>query len=371
LTFTFIDIILFLGISQGIFLAAALRLLHNRNRRANHILSLTLLFAVVMLLGRILVFKIQGDWIGPLAILVDTTIFLFGPLLYLYTRRLLFEPSMHRRKDWRHGIPAGIHLIYAIIVIGLSLVQRTPIRAYAILGLTGFIVETLGLISLMIYTLQCFFVLRRHQNVSQYSLSYMLKIRRYLKVIIGVMAFFVILWLMSYMNSYFFRIRLPYLNYNTLWISVPLFIYSIGYFGLRQPEIFRVPNIPAIKKEKARLKPDEIQTLQKRLNFFMQEEHLYVQSNLTLKGLAEKLNTTPNDLSWLLNQVYQQSFYDFINKHRIDAFLLKIEHKEHIHHTLLGLALDVGFNSKSTFNKAFKTITGLTPTAYIKNQKVA
>jgi len=77
LTFTFIDIILFLGISQGVFLAAALRLLHNRNRHANHILSLTLLFAVLMLLGRILVFKIQGDWIGPLAILVDTTIFLF------------------------------------------------------------------------------------------------------------------------------------------------------------------------------------------------------------------------------------------------------------------------------------------------------
>jgi len=371
LTFTFIDIILFLGISQGVFLAAALRILHNRNRRANHILSLTLLFAVLMLLGRILVFKIQGDWVAPLAILVDTTIFLFGPLLYLYTRRLLFESPAQDRKDWRHGIPAGLHMIYALVAIGISLMQQKSLQEYTVLGLTGFIVETLGLISLMIYTLQCVFVLRKHRDVSQYSLSYMLKIRRYLKVIIGVMAFFVILWLVSYLSTYFFRIRLPYLNYNTLWIFVPLFIYSVGYFGLRQPEIFRVPNIPVIKKEKARLKPDEIQTLQKRLNFFMQEEHLYVQSDLTLKGLAEKLNTTPNDLSWLLNQVYQQSFYDFINKHRIDAFLLKIEHKEHIHHTLLGLALDVGFNSKSTFNKAFKTITGLTPTAYIKNQKVA
>jgi len=78
------------------------------------------------------------------------------------------------------------------------------------------------------------------------------------------------------------------------------------------------------------------------------------------------LGTSTNDLSWLLNNVYQSNFYDYINQHRIAAFLEKIKEKEHKRHTLLFLSMEVGFNSKSTFNKAFKTILQDTPSNYIK-----
>ena len=103
----------------------------------------------------------------------------------------------------------------------------------------------------------------------------------------------------------------------------------------------------------------------------MFEEELFKESDLSLKALAEKLNTSSNNLSWLLNQIYQQSFYDYINMLRVKDVLKSIDSGLHIKHTLISLAYDSGFNSKSTFNKAFKNVTSQTPSVYIKSKNVA
>ncbi|MEO0573225.1 MAG: helix-turn-helix domain-containing protein, partial [Bacteroidota bacterium] len=71
------------------------------------------------------------------------------------------------------------------------------------------------------------------------------------------------------------------------------------------------------------------------------------------------------------NQVYQVSFYDYVNKYRIKAFKEKIDLNEYEFKTLLALALESGFNSKATFNRVFKSIQGITPKQYLKNKRVA
>ena len=83
------------------------------------------------------------------------------------------------------------------------------------------------------------------------------------------------------------------------------------------------------------------------------------------------LQTSTNNVSWLLNNVYETTFYDFVNRYRVEEFVQKVENNEHLRHTILALSLDVGFNSKSTFNKAFKLHKQDTPSNFIKKHHAA
>lgn len=92
----------------------------------------------------------------------------------------------------------------------------------------------------------------------------------------------------------------------------------------------------------------------------------YLNPNLTLKSLALQLNIHPNQLSWLINHEFDKKFNDFINNYRVEAFKRISKNPKNSHITLLGLAYDSGFNSKTVFNTAFKKETGMTPMQYLK-----
>lgn len=369
--FTFIDIILFIGISQGIFLATTLKLVHKSNEAANRILSVTILIAVFMLIGRVLAVRLEGPWVSKVAVLADTTIFLFGPLMYLYFRRLSFQESPLYKLPLVHYSLAFTHLMYALF---FAFGPTSIIAAYQqgkSVQIIGFMIETIGLLTFIYYTFKAMMLLKKFDKGVKNALSYELKVNTYLRCLLGALIISVSLWLTSYLCGYILRIYLPYINYTSVWVSTPIFIYVIGYFSLKQPEIFRVPFTPKQKEERPRLKPDEIALLQKRLLYHVKEEHIYLKSDLTLKELAGRMDTSGNNLSWLLNQVYQKSFYEYINELRVKEVIKRIESGTHLKHTILSIALDAGFNTKSTFNKVFKKYTGYTPTQYIKTKNVA
>ncbi len=368
---TIVDLVLFLGISQGLFLAISLRLIQDRNRSANRVLSLLLLIAVLMLFGRIVAFRVPEAWVWRFGVLIDTTIFLFGPFIYLYVRRLIFHEKPSFSLTWAHYVPAVLHLGYYFWTLRFSTSDFNERYFSGELNLLFFIVEAAGLLSFGYYWTKTSLLVKKYSVSEKTALSFYQSVRKYLGFLLATLALFIALWLVSFLSTHFLHYPFKYINYVTMWISTPLFIYAIGYFSLRQPAIFRVPYISKSASENDRLKPEAIQKLQKRLHYFMEEEHLYQRPDITLKALAEKLNTTPNNLSWLLNQVYQASFYEYINTHRIQAFLRKLNQNEHETHTLLALAMDVGFNSKSTFNRVFKSVTGTTPRNYLKTKSVA
>ena len=101
----------------------------------------------------------------------------------------------------------------------------------------------------------------------------------------------------------------------------------------------------------------------------MQKEKYYLDVNLGLKDLAAKINLHPNKLSWLLNDRIGKNFYEFVNGFRLKEFQEKAVAPQNQHLSLLGLAYDSGFNSKSVFNDYFKKSTGLTPGAWLKQQQ--
>lgn len=117
---------------------------------------------------------------------------------------------------------------------------------------------------------------------------------------------------------------------------------------------------------KEKMPQSEIDYFQKALESLIKTDSPHLDTNLTLKTLAEKINLHPNKLSWLLNEKLGKNFNDFINGYRLKAFQEKAVDPANSHLTLLGLAYESGFTSKSVFNDFFKRNTGLTPKAWVK-----
>lgn len=96
----------------------------------------------------------------------------------------------------------------------------------------------------------------------------------------------------------------------------------------------------------------------------MEEDQLFLNSELSLRSLAEYMNLPTNHMSQLLNEGFQQNFANYINTYRLEYFKFKLKDSRSNHLTLLALAYDSGFNSKTVFNTFFKKKMGVTPKVY-------
>ncbi|GAA4111167.1 helix-turn-helix domain-containing protein [Aquimarina addita] len=368
----FIDLILFLGISQGLFLAITLQLIRNKNKEANKVLSLLLILAVVMLSGRMFYFRYWSvHFFERLAILVDVIIFLFGPLSYLYLRRLSVREFPKFRLSAIHFVPALLHLIFVFWSYTFSLKELNALWQKGFLNIPFIVIETLGLISNIFYFLLSLVIIKQYIKEVKNNLSFIQNATSFFYTYLVAIFLFMLAWILSFTNTFICNLGFEHLDYDLIWIIIPVFIYVIGFYSLKQPAIFR---IPVVKKEKdiprARLNNEALQKLQNDLEKLMIEEKIYLNHKLTLRDLSKRLDTSTNNVSWLLNNVHQHSFYDYINHYRVKEFIEKIQDGEHHRHTLLALSMDVGFNSKSTFNKAFKSEMNDTPSNYIKKIEI-
>lgn len=114
----------------------------------------------------------------------------------------------------------------------------------------------------------------------------------------------------------------------------------------------------------------QIEKLKKELIAFFKEEQPYLDPQLNLKSIADIFGLNTNKVSYLINQAFQVNFNDFVNSYRLEFFKTIALDPKNSHLTILGLAYDSGFNSKSVFNTYFKKIEGLTPRAWMKAHSV-
>jgi AraC-like DNA-binding protein len=119
------------------------------------------------------------------------------------------------------------------------------------------------------------------------------------------------------------------------------------------------------KYKKSGLREEALQFGHNKLLNFMTAEKSYLDPRLTLSGLANKLEMSPNQLSQIINQQEAVNFHDFVNRFRIDEFIERASKNESF--SLLAHALDSGFNSKSSFNSIFKKHKGMTPSQFLKS----
>lgn len=122
-----------------------------------------------------------------------------------------------------------------------------------------------------------------------------------------------------------------------------------------------------VKYKKTNISEDKARQVLKLLNQKMHDQKLFLNPTLTLSDLSELIDVSTNQLSQILNEFHNTNFYDYVNEFRLNTFLEWNKQKKHKHYTILALAYECGFNSKSTFNSFFKKRLSATPSEYLKN----
>jgi AraC-like DNA-binding protein len=122
-----------------------------------------------------------------------------------------------------------------------------------------------------------------------------------------------------------------------------------------------------IKYQKSALGEEEARQIHLQLQLLMKTEKPYQDPDLTLTNLSQKIGVHPNILSQVINSFEKKNFYEYINEYRIENFKQLIRSPEN--NTLLSLAFECGFNSKTAFNRNFKKATGLSPSDYMTQQQ--
>lgn len=159
-----------------------------------------------------------------------------------------------------------------------------------------------------------------------------------------------------------------------LFLSLSFFIILIGYFGLKQREIFiqfqdksiEYVTSPKTKYSSTLIKETDEELYLNKINHLMATEKPYLDANLTLPMMAKMLHIPAHHLSRVINDKRGMSFFDFINQYRVEEVKARMTNHEYDNLSLLGIAFDSGFNTKSAFNRVFKKMTGKTPSEFKK-----
>lgn len=194
--------------------------------------------------------------------------------------------------------------------------------------------------------------------------------KKWLSLFWGLVTLLSMLWMVyAIIDHYLFNYNLSYTDYYPLdtLVVMMLYIIGIGIFSrsqIYQPKASKL--VKPIRKTYRAINSDEIAQKINRLQQLMDEDHIYLNPNLSLETLAQQINTHPKTLSFILNEEIGKNFNDYINDFRVNEVKKRLVDPSHSHFTLLAIAYDCGFQSKSTFNTVFKKSVGITPSAYRK-----
>ncbi len=306
---------------------------------------------------------------------------LHGPLLYLYTVFSLRTDQHLRQKDYLHFTPSVFVSLYMFrFYFFYSTDRKIMINNGEVDDFSLFMTLSLiaFLLSGIIYPILSYRLLGKHRRLIDENFSYDENINlNWLKYCIwGIGGIFLTATIISLLREVI-GVEFGFNADLIFYTQITLFIFFLGYFGIRHKGIF-ADNIarsqivePGTQGEykKSGLNQDVAASSHQVLLKIMKEQKPFLQPKLTLGALAKLLDISVNHLSQIINQYEGVNFYDFVNKYRVEEFMLKVTDTKNKNFSILAIALDCGFNSKSSFNQVFKKITDKTPSQYMTEIK--
>jgi len=377
-------VIALLGAVQGVIVAMAL--VTKRPRRTQNLLLAGALLCFALHLASVAYYS--AGWVARWPHWFGVTYsapLLFGPLIYLYAATASDRQRRLAPTDLLHGLPFTVAMVAGIPIYRLSAEAKIALHAAIQRGevpWVALVTDQAKLVSGICYAVATLLLLRRHRRVIAENYSSLERVNLMWLQWLALSG--AAIWLLAVGLTVAEGVGAwsPLQGDQLIALSMTVMIYGIGYMGLRQPEIFRfataehaipapVPAtevaarlLPTPRYERSGLAPRDADELKARLVALMEREHPYRQPELTLGDLAERLGTTPHRLSEVLNAQLTLSFYDFVNGYRVREVQQRLVGPDGARYTYLALALEAGFASKSTFNAAFKKLTGVTPSDY-------
>jgi len=310
-------------------------------------------------------------------------LFLIGPVFFFYILSLLNRNFELSRKDLVHFVLPIIYLIYSLVVFVGDKIILEQFYFYA----DGrdkdldFWYQMAGLISMLYYLTISLKYYWDYRKLSLQEVSYADEIAfKWIKIFAAAFGFILILRVLFFIinpewgefgSKYWY-----YLCFGTLLMYISISGYSntvkVGR-RFRTDTISKLESIKTADPRKSNEPSTDFLVLEEwkdKIIDLFDNDSIYRNPNLTLTDVASLLNTNRNIISGVINQEFDMNFNDFVNIKRAEAVIKKLRIGEHANRTLLSIALDCGFNSKTTFNRAFKKHTALTPKHYISRHKL-
>ncbi len=321
-----------------------------------------------------------------------------GPFMFVYIAILIDERETFKKSYFGHAVLFLLSAIYLIFDF-YSLSGPEKISYYNELSMSFPLpYKIIGFLNVCVgpaYIIWSLVLLRKHRKniANQFSYSEQINLD-WLKYIIAGLGFVWAIVLLTNIAEGYIK-GIPYiLGDSLIYVSTTVMVFFLGYFGFKQSIIFTDVSLEsariAIKKhtdqvptksqtikvesyrqqaEKYKhsgLKPVDAETYIDRLLEYMKNEKPYLESKLSLKQLADQIDLTTNHLSQIINEILGKNFFDFINEYRVEEVKYCMADPNFRNFTLLAIAYECGFNSKSSFNNIFKKYTNLTPSEYLK-----
>ncbi|MFD2574489.1 helix-turn-helix domain-containing protein [Spirosoma soli] len=404
------DLLMLFSCFQGLLLLIAIPSIQNYNRIANRwLVALLGIASLFVLLKVVSSYRDVAQVYTKLLLVPDFIWFLYAPLFYFYVRRLLFDTGLPARSWVYHFIPIVIqffvYLPYFLMeskIFQLKIVNQDP-TLRAVFLVTGF----LALIFNATYWFICRRTIRAYKTHYRTSISYEQNLQ-YLNTVLLIQAVCLVLWTFLFglmLASRFITFDVHVLagqNVDMIWLAFSTITYFLGYVAVHQPEIFKLPQpqlannpsggffeevVPPLPESPvtAQLAPVtsalsansdnrptpvksapvvNLAQLQRSVEVYMDEHKPYTNPNLTIHELASGVKLPPHVLSKVINDGFGKNFFDFVNQYRVEELKRRMDDPKSKSYTLLSLAFEVGFNSKTAFNRAFKKLTNQTPKEY-------
>jgi len=369
------EAILYIGISQTLF-AGILIAVKRPRILANKILAAWLFIIciemIIVLLNDTLI------ELYPIKILPYT----YGPLLLLYAKWMTSEkPHFDLHYLW-HFSPFIIFLIVSLLFIDERVMHGTDgflvidrfVSFRIVYAITFFI-------SITAYSITTFVVINRHQRRLKQLVSYSsgkITLRWLLGLSITFYTGYVIMFIFGGVDIMVGF--MPFDPYEISFISLTLLTFLFGVFGFHQPGIFEevvryqsneemaepADADPGTKKyQRSGLRTEDVADLVNKIGKYMVIEKPYLNRELSIYDLSDQLRISRHILSEVINEHMGKNFYSLVNDYRVNEVKERLTGDEFKHLTILAIAFDSGFNSKSSFNTIFKEKTGQTPTEYL------
>lgn len=315
-----------------------------------------------------------------LSISLISLLLLHGPFLYFYIRTLVSNKQRLLLRDLLHIIPFILFNLYILIssfipaqseklnIERLAKEFDPPLLFLFFLIITAFSGTVYFVLAIRLFRKLDIRIFNNYSYSSRLDLGWLRK----LVLVFGIV--WTILICITVVHHVLKMFSMVFCT-DGLFLSLSGFVILIGYFGLKQKVIFPSEDTEEegggsrsiTKYAGSRLTESEANQYAEKLKGFMRSSKPYLNPELNLSQLAGELGISSHYLSQVINEKFGLNFFDFVNRYRVEEFKERASDPKYSSFTLLGIALDCGFNSKSAFNRIFKQKTGFTPSQFKKN----
>ena len=364
---TLYDLFFFGMIFIGLNFALLLSFVKSSNRTANRFLALALLTMILWMM-RILAIDIRLETYLPGWDRVPMQFLLaLGPLIYFYVLRITRPDYKFRWRDLLHFSPLLLEQGALVLEIGESAKTGAATYTTSVFQLLNPVLQLLIFISIITYLHQSHKLIQNfYRRLEPVLMDRSLLEFRWLRRLLAATALLWLLWITYAIVDYF-----GYGNQLGIHIYYPFYIFFAVIIIWTATAAFLKPQAGMIVQSSVASKPFAPTELREKgawLKKAMDTNLYYQDPKLTLSSLAGQLRIHPHELSRIINLALKKNFNDFINKYRIRDVAAKMQDAPYDRMTLVGIAFECGFNSKSTFNRTFRQMTGKSPAEYKKER---